>query len=106
MPVGGSVFMPILPNQTGGTGSFANTGIPILRPPGAVGNFPPGAEGGEEGGRSGGRLIPERKKFTEYEKEVDVRLGWPWTGSYLPSLRPSLLSPQVSYVREGCLLPP
>ncbi|TFJ80304.1 hypothetical protein NSK_008447 [Nannochloropsis salina CCMP1776] len=70
MPVGGSVFMPILPNQTGGTGSFANTGIPILRPPGAVGNFPPGvlrpgglppaAMTGPGGGGGGGAFPPQQ----------------------------------------------
>ncbi|GAB5034908.1 u1 small nuclear ribonucleoprotein [Nannochloropsis oceanica] len=45
MPVGGSITMPILPggHQSGGMGSFANTGPgPMLRPPGAIGGFPPG----------------------------------------------------------------
>jgi len=38
-------------------GSFANTGPgPMLMPPGAMGGFPPGREGGREGreGREGG----------------------------------------------------
>jgi len=53
------MMMPIMPGnqQSGGMGSFANTGPgPMLMPPGAMGGFPPGREGGREGreGREGG----------------------------------------------------
>jgi len=49
--------MPILPggHLSGGMGSFANTGPgPMLRPPGAIGGFPPGRRGRREGGKGGG----------------------------------------------------
>jgi hypothetical protein len=60
------MMMPIMPGnqQSGGVGSFANTGPgPMLMPPGAMGGFPTGKEEeGKErtgGGRDGSKpLIP------------------------------------------------